>query len=60
MKRVAVMLALCAPLAGCGGRPITNRQIATVAIGAVVVGAVITAMVLSGSCNNCDNNPTGP
>ena len=56
MKRLALVLAL----SGCAHKPITNRQIATVAIGAVVIGAVITAMVLSASCNNCDNNPTGP
>jgi predicted small secreted protein len=57
MKRLAVVLAVCALLlGGCAGRQVTNRQVATVAIGAGLIAMVITAMVLSASCNNCDNN----
>jgi len=58
MKRLGVVvLVMCALLGGCGGRQVTNRQVATVAIGAGLIAVVITAMVLSTSCNNCDNNP---
>ena len=60
MKRFAVILALCGLLGGCAHKQVTNRQVATVAIGAAVIAVVITAMVLSTSCNNCDNNPSGP
>lgn len=51
---VAVLLAVATT--SCGGKQVTNRQVATVAIGAGLVVIVVAAMALSASCNNCDNN----
>ena len=50
MQRLALVLALAQPAAGCAGKQLTNRQ---VALGAISAAAVIGIIVLlSLQCND--------